>query len=433
MRGCPAFTSIHETTETIDGNAGFYLTTEHSREMPQFVAETAMPRFVLLVSCVATVVPQLFSTAHAQNPLGRTPEERAKFLRRFDADGNGRLSEMEWQKMREAVAPRRSSRAENEPQTNYKPNKNLYHVEPGPYAVESVNDLTLDDETQNKKLPIRVTYPKAEGRFPVIVFSHGMGGSKDGYAPLVQHWTSHGYVCIQPTHGDSLSLKTIDELAQIRSVAGFLNDPRALSQWRTRPLDIRRILDGLEEIERRVPALKDKIDREKVGMAGHSFGASTTQAVAGLSYKMLFGKRLSLDDPRPVAFVMISPQGTGRTRDADSFKPITRPSLFITGTRDKSPRNGKSYQWRREAFDHAPAGKKYLLVIDDAYHGFGGIAGEARYAGSGPQRADQLQCVQSTTLAFWDAHLKSDGSAANFLTPDSISKATEGQATLSRE
>jgi predicted dienelactone hydrolase len=391
-----------------------------------------MPRFVLLFSCVATV-SQLLATVHAQNPLGRTPEERAAFLRRFDADGNGRLSETEWQKMRDAMSRRRPTSPETGTESNSTPYKNLYHVEPGPYAVETVNDLTLDDEDQDKKLPIRITYPRAGGQFPVIVFSHGMGGSKDSYTPLVRHWTSHGYVCIQPTHGDSLSLKTIDELAQIRGVAGFLNDPRALRHWRTRPLDIQRILDGLDEIERRAPAVKGKIDRKTIGMGGHSFGASTTQAVAGLAYKPLFGKRLSFDDSRPTAFIMISPQGTGRAQDADSFKPITRPSLFITGTKDKSPRNGKSYLWRREAFEHTPAGNKYLLVLEDAHHGFGGIAGEIRYAGSGPQRADHLQCVQSATLAFWDAHLKSDESAAGFLTPEAISKATDGKAILSRE
>jgi predicted dienelactone hydrolase len=45
------------------------------------------------------------------------------------------------------------------------------------------------------------------GQFPVIVFSHGAGGSGQNYFPLTHYWATHGYVIIQPTHNDSIALR----------------------------------------------------------------------------------------------------------------------------------------------------------------------------------------------------------------------------------
>ena len=64
-------------------------------------------------------------------------------------------------------------------------------------------DIVLRDAQRNKDLHVKVTYPKADGKFPVIVFSHGFGGSKDTYASLTEYWAARGYVVIQPTHDDS--------------------------------------------------------------------------------------------------------------------------------------------------------------------------------------------------------------------------------------
>ena len=67
-------------------------------------------------------------------------------------------------------------------------------------------EFLLDFEKLEKQLPVRVSYPAGEGRFPIIIFSHGNGSEGSMYKGFTDKWASHGYVVIQPTHMDSSSL-----------------------------------------------------------------------------------------------------------------------------------------------------------------------------------------------------------------------------------
>lgn len=297
----------------------------------------------------------------------------------------------------------------------------LYGIERGPYAVQSVASVELRDKQRDKTLPLRLTFPKAEGKFPVIVYSHGAMGSKDAYAPLIELWASHGYICIQPTHEDSLQL-------MLKSGERFRLQ-NVWAKWSTRPPDIRLILDSLKQLEADVEGLEGKIDHERIGMGGHSFGAHTSQLIGGVKLRNPVTKRFqTYYDPRPDAFLLISPQGTGDSLVEESYSGLTRPTLVITGTNDKSPRNGKDHLWRREVYDHSPAGDRFLLLVDEAYHGFGGITGARRFPGSGPANEDHVNYVKSASLALWDAFLKSDDDAKRWLQTGAYDKATAGRA-----
>src|SRR5437660_731049 len=58
-----------------------------------------------------------------------------------------------------------------------------YKREAGPYAVETLAPVTLRDAARAKEIRVTVFAPRGGGRFPVVVFSHGAGGSAAGYAP----------------------------------------------------------------------------------------------------------------------------------------------------------------------------------------------------------------------------------------------------------
>jgi predicted dienelactone hydrolase len=53
-----------------------------------------------------------------------------------------------------------------------------YQLASGPHAVTEVSDIVLHDAKRNKDLHLRVFYPNEPGNYPVIVFSHGAGGSQ---------------------------------------------------------------------------------------------------------------------------------------------------------------------------------------------------------------------------------------------------------------
>lgn len=273
-------------------------------------------------------------------------------------------------------------------------------------------------DSPGKGFDVRITYPEAAGRCPIIVWSHGLGGSKDAYGPLVGYWAAHGYVVIQPTHADSLTL------------AERPGRP-STSNWSERPAQISAILDRLPTLERQLPALRGKIDEKRVLVGGHSFGAHTAQLVAGTKLRGFLARGKSFEDKRPVAFIWISPQGTGPMISSQAWSEIRRPVLMISGDNDANPVTGQPASWRKEVWEGLAPGDKYLLWVKDAYHGFGGISGRVRFPGSGEANENQVRDVQLATTAFLDAFLKRDLSAKGRL--DGGLKPLPAPATLTKK
>jgi dienelactone hydrolase len=270
-------------------------------------------------------------------------------------------------------------------------------------------------------LQYRATFSRSARNMPVIVWSHGAFGSHSGYVPLAEYWASHGYLVLQPTHSDSMREGTTPNV----------KNPLAFKDWAQRPREVSYMIDQLENLEMLIPALKGRVDRQLIGIGGHSFGAHTTMLLAGMQPRRLLGQgsRDSFHEKRAHAFVMVSPQGTGRQTDPESLAAINGPFIMITGTKDDSAPNGKDYKWRLEAWNHARDGDdRYLLLIDGAHHGFGGISGTARFTGAGPADEDTLEAVRGAALAMFDAQLRDDAVAHDWLKSGHISRATADRA-----
>lgn len=393
--------------------------------------------------CLALAAVCTAVLAQDEEPPRQTLRQR--LLKRLDKDGDGRLSAAERRGLRDLLRRRDAEQPAEPAEPTVDPARTpLYKLGSGPWQVQSEAQLVLRDEQRDKELPLRVTFPQRKreavgppadspAKHPLIVFSHGAAGSKDGYQPLVSYWASHGYVCIQPTHGDSLSLLSPELRGEFRSLDEYVNSAEALQYWRSRPEDIRLVLDSLDKIAAQIPALRGRLDAGRIGMGGHSFGAHTTQMIGGLSLKRPLGaERLVIADPRPRALLMISPQGSGRGIDEDSWGEILRPTMVVTGSNDTS-RTGQPYTWRMEVFERLPAKDKFLAFVEGAHHNFGGISGAAAYPGAGPANADHVYYVKTATLAFWDAYLKSDSAARLFLESDRLEKVSGGAAYLRRK
>jgi predicted dienelactone hydrolase len=278
-------------------------------------------------------------------------------------------------------------------------------VERRPLEIATVPQLVLRDAARSKELRVRINYPREGGPYPIVLFSHGAWGSKDGHTRLTELWAAHGYVTIQPDHADS------------RGLGVRVGDPTVFRGWQQRPRDVLLILDALPEIEAKVPEIKGKLDADRIGMSGHSYGANTAQLVGG-TRAFLAGREVSYADPRVTAVALLSGQGPGEMLTEESWEHFTRPFLVMTGSRDGPTRTGQPAVWRKKPYELSPPGDKYLMWVEGMDHGFGGISGLKDGLVKFQSNEDHIRYTEIVTLAFWDAFLKDDLEAKAYLASD---------------
>jgi len=299
---------------------------------------------------------------------------------------------------------------------------------PGPYAVAEWTAEWVD-AGRSRTVPVRIYYPReAPGPLPVIVFSHGLGGSRDGYRYLGERWASRGYASVHLQHpgSDGELLKESRPLLAMRRAA---QDPKNLVD---RPRDVTFALDTLTRLNADAAfPLKGMLDLNRVGVGGHSFGAYTALAASGRRLAR-GGDVVALGDPRVRACVALSSPSQGKERDCPSYREFRVPCLHMTGTEDGS--EGRSEEgrsghfgrgadpenligdtpaaFRRAPFDCISGVEQYLVTFEGGDHMV--FSGRARKEPKATDaRFQQLACMATT--AFWDATLRGDVAARDWL------------------
>ena len=172
-----------------------------------------------------------------------------------------------------------------------------------PVAVVSVSPVVLAAPDRGTDLQVRVSAPVSGSQLPLIVFAHGYHNSADGYAPLVQYWAARGFVVLQPTFLDSLTLNLAPD------------DLRTPDIWRIRVQDMHRVfdyLDHLDQFEAAVPGLAGRLDRRRIAAVGHSWGAQMAGMVLGARIIGADGQPgESMADARVQVGVLLSATGAG--------------------------------------------------------------------------------------------------------------------------
>ncbi|MEW6758051.1 MAG: dienelactone hydrolase [Acidobacteriota bacterium] len=277
-------------------------------------------------------------------------------------------------------------------------------------AVDDVRDVTIRDEGRKREIPLRIYLPDAPSPAPVVLFSHGLGGSREGSAYLGRHWADRGYAAIFLQHPGSDEAvwrsqpraRRMMEMKRAASAQNFL----------LRVQDVTAVLDELERWNgAEGHPMRGRFDLSRVGMAGHSFGAVTAQAVGGQSFP---GARGSYADPRIRAAVLMSPSVPRRGADPDkAFGSVSIPWLLMTGTRDDSVIGGADAASRRKVFPALPPGGKYELVLSGAEHS---AFGDRALPGDRENRnPNHHRAVLALSTAFWDACLRQEAAARAWL------------------
>jgi predicted dienelactone hydrolase len=296
---------------------------------------------------------------------------------------------------------------------------------PGPCEVAVHQDIWLDDG-RRREVPVKIYYPaQGAGPFPVIIFSHGLGGSREGYQYLGRHWASHGYVSVHLQHfGSDRSVweNSWNPLLAVRQAA------RRPENALNRPRDVSFALDRLTSLNQGDGPFKGRLDLVRVGAAGHSFGAHTTLAVAGQILGRPGVRELSLADPRIKAAIPMSTPVPRKTDLTHIYAMITVPCLHMTGTRDDSPIGETRAPDRRLPFDHIPGADQYLVTFRGGDHMIFSDHQRLFKGGDGDGRFHPLICLATT--AFWDAYLKGEAAAQGWLTGGGLARGLGQEASL---
>lgn len=265
------------------------------------------------------------------------------------------------------------------------------------------------------------------GSYPLVAFSHGFGSHRRQSTFLCTHLASHGYVVAAVDHTGNTIFDMIQWMMAVQ-MGGEQPDPvgtvRELITGR--PLDVIFMIDEL--LRGAVDGVDTLIDRDRIGVSGHSFGGWTTLMVAGR-------------DRRIRAVLPLAPAGGASPMPVEPLTGALNfnwgrdvPTLYLVAERDTLlPLPGM-----RELFDRTQS-RKQMAVLKNADHmhfcdeveqlhemfrvmpppgEFGRIAkfvppitelcpGEHAYAFG-----------KALGLAHLDAHLKGHTAAAAFLSDD---------------
>lgn len=276
--------------------------------------------------------------------------------------------------------------------------------------VGKVEDFTVDDLERDREIPIRVYWKESDGPQPVVLFSHGLGGSREGCGYLGKHWSSRGYVAVFLQHPGSDDSVWRDQPVRNRMAA--MQRAASGKNFSLRVADVSAVLDQLAVWnESQDHPLASTIDLDRVGMSGHSFGAVTTQAVSGQSFGRL-GQRFT--DDRIRAAIAFSPS-VPRVGDAETaFSDVAIPWLLMTGTKDTAPIGNQTVESRLQVFPNLSTSiDRYQLVLEGAQHS--AFTDRSLRGETGGRNPNHHKAILAVSTAFWDTYLRQDATANQWL------------------
>lgn len=255
------------------------------------------------------------------------------------------------------------------------------------------------DAARNRPVPVRLYLPfDVSGPRPLVVFSHGMGGSRRGYSYLGSHFARNGYVSLHVQHvGSDRALWGGSPFELATRLMSAAQDGEAIA----RVADLGFALDRLLATQPGDP-LYTQVDRRRIVVAGHSYGANTALLASGAQV-MRDGSLVNLRDDRFTAAILLSaPPFYGEPTMAPILGPVTLPTLHVTATADdiRIPGYNSGVADRIKVFEATGGPLKTLAVFEGGSHS---IFTDRTGTGGSELNARVKQATQSLSIAFLDA------------------------------
>lgn len=291
-----------------------------------------------------------------------------------------------------------------------------------PHKVLIMRDQLVDSARGDRPVKIKVYYPVNHTMtgLPVIFWSHGLGGSVDGAAFLSRFLAAQGFVMLHVQHYGSDTTIWEGKKGHPWDIIRGTHITRETTL--NRFADIPFVLDQLPSWMEEHPEVGEHADLSTLGVSGHSFGALTTQVMAGMKFPDREGNLLDLKEERFQAGILYSPGSVEHLGDLDPaavYPSIDIPLFHMTGTEDGSPLSDTGYEMRLAVYENTNATEKHLLVLKEGDHMV--FAGSRGKLGQSPHREKHERIIKVAALAFWESTLKRDKAAQEWLTDGSFS------------
>jgi predicted dienelactone hydrolase len=258
-------------------------------------------------------------------------------------------------------------------------------------AEDSWTDEVWTDAARHRSLPVRLRPPSAPGPRPVVILSHGLGGSREGLAYLGRTLAEAGFWAVHLQHPgtDSAIWQGVAD-RRTAFAAAALDPGQALAR-------LQDAIFALDEITRRSEAgsgpLRGRVDLSRLAAAGHSYGAWTVQHLLG--QRIPGGDRgLRLPETRLRAGIILSPIPPQGLPPRLAFARMSAPMLHVTGTEDRTFLDGASPEDRDIPFRSISNQPQALAVLLGATH-----AAFADEAAAGARWAEASYHARTAALA----------------------------------
>ncbi|WP_019509356.1 alpha/beta hydrolase [Pleurocapsa sp. PCC 7319] len=286
--------------------------------------------------------------------------------------------------------------------------------------------LTYKNPRRRKVGHFDLYLPEVEQPTPLIVISHGLASNRQTFAYLGKHLASHGFAVAVIEH-DDISLNKFDGF--LSGLERFPEPNNLIDQ----PLDVKYVLDKLEQESKTNPLLLDKINFQQVGLIGQSFGGYASLALAGgrliadeiptkcqkdnyqdvlldlsslaqCTVSEIASHQDQLRDPRIKAVIAINP--LGKIFGKAGISKIKIPTMLVSGTHDLiTPPVAEQIQpftWLEEI-------DKYLVLVKPGTHfsflqeGLGVLPVPKNVVGPSPTSA--YPALKGLSTAFFKTHI----------------------------
>jgi predicted dienelactone hydrolase len=148
-------------------------------------------------------------------------------------------------------------------------------VELPPFMIKHIQDV-------NSNSYLNAALKSAIESYPLVIFSHGLGGMRMQNTIQMEELASRGFIALAMDHPFDANITVFNDgsSADYRSaIIGKVTTEEfwniRLPQINTRVEDVSFVLDHIQEIQVADDGFWSKIDLERVGIMGHSFGGGT--------------------------------------------------------------------------------------------------------------------------------------------------------------